>query len=216
MRLLFWGLLFLLLLFGSAAGVASSFPDFALAAVFALLFLVSLVGLLVTGLVYLLRSVRFGARETYGQPALTLRGEVVRSNSERVIADYFSRRGIRYAYEHPAMSRWGYRRISRPDFYLPDYGVYVEFWGLVNVPDDSARSKYERSMKWKMAQYHRNGIRFVSLYPSDLNNLDAAFRAKLEKAAGRTLDLSASAYCANCGQPVYSGGAFCARCGAKL
>lgn len=48
MRLLFWGLLFLLLLCGSAAGVASSFSDLALAAAFALLFLVSLVRLLVT------------------------------------------------------------------------------------------------------------------------------------------------------------------------
>ena len=67
-----------------------------------------------------------------------------------------------------------------------------------------------------MAQYHRNGIRFVSLYPSNLNNLDAAFRAKLEKAAGRTLGLPAAAYCSNCGQPVYSGGAFCTRCGARL
>ena len=216
MRLLFWGLLFLLLLFGSAAGVASSFPNLALAAAFALLFLVSLVGLLVTGLVYLLRSVRFGARETYGRPSLTLRGEVVRSNSERAIADYFSRSGVRYAYERPAMSRWGFRRISRPDFYLPDYGVYVEFWGLVNVPDGSARSRYERSMRWKMAQYHRNGIRFVSLYPNDLNNLDAAFRARLEQATGMTLGPLAKAYCTNSGQPVYSGGGFCTSCGTKL
>ena len=216
MRLLYWGLLFVLLLFGSVAGVASSFPNLALAAAFALLFLVSLVGLLVTGLVYLLRSVRFGAREAYGRPSLTLRGEVVRSNSERAIADYFSRSGVRYAYERPAMSRWGFRRISRPDFYLPDYGVYVEFWGLVNVPDGSARSRYERSMRWKMAQYHRNGIRFVSLYPSDLNNLDAAFRTKLKKATGRTLSPSPTAYCTNCGQPVSSGAGFCTRCGAKL
>ena len=67
-----------------------------------------------------------------------------------------------------------------------------------------------------MARYHRNGIRFVSLYSSDLNNLDAAFRAKLEKAAGRAKDLSAAAHCANCGQPVYAGGTFCAKRGAKL
>lgn len=118
----------------------------------------------------------------------------------------------------PVTYESGIRKVlgPDPDAFLPDYGVYVEFWGLVNVPDDSARSRYERSMRWKMARYHRNGIRFVSLHPSDLNNLNAAFRAKLEKAAGRAMDLSATAHCANCGQPVYSGGTFCAKCGAKL
>ena len=123
--------------------------------------------------------------EAYGRPAVTLRGEVVRSSSERVIADYFSRRGIRYIYEQPAMGRWGLRRISRPDFYLPDYNVYVEYWGLVNLPDNFARSRYERNMQWKMAQYHRNRIRFVSLYPDELGNLDMTFRTKLGQATGR-------------------------------
>jgi hypothetical protein len=121
-------------------------------------------------------------RRAYGHPSVTLRGEVVRSNSERVIADYFSRRGIRYVYEQPAMDRWGFRRISRPDFYLPDYGVYVEFWGLTSLPNGSARSRYERSMRWKMAQYRRNGISFVSLYPGELGSLDVAFRPKLGQA----------------------------------
>ena len=118
-------------------------------------------------------------RKEYGRPSVTQRGEVVRSNSERVIADYFSRSGIRYVYETPAMSRWGIRRISRPDFYLPDYGAYVEYWGLVNLPDNFARSRYERSMRWKIAQYRQNGIRFVSLYPSELGNLDTAFKPRL-------------------------------------
>ncbi len=185
MRLLFWGLLFLLMLFGSFVGVAASFSSLALVAVFAFLFLVGIVGLVVTGLVFLVRAVQFGRREAYGQPAVTQRGEVVRSNSERIIADYFSRSGIRYVYEQPAMGRWGFRRISRPDFYLPDYGVYVEFWGLVNLPNNFARSRYERSMRWKMAQYHRNGIRLVSLYPGELGNLDVTLRNKLEQATGR-------------------------------
>jgi hypothetical protein len=121
-------------------------------------------------------------RKEYGRPSVTLRGEVVRSNSERVIADWFSEKGIRYVYEQPAVGRWGSRRIGRPDFYLPDYGVYVEFWGLVDLPNNFARSRYERSMRWKMAQYHRNGIKFVSLYPNELGNLDSAFPPKLEHA----------------------------------
>ncbi len=154
---LYWGLLFLLALAVS--------PLLALA--------------LLVVVVILIHAVR---REAYGHPAVTLRGEVVRGNSERVIADYFSRSGIRYVYEQPAMRRWGFRRISRPDFYLPDYGVYVEYWGLVDLPNNLARSRYERSMRWKMEQYRSNGIRFVSLYPNELGSLDAIFPPRLEQA----------------------------------
>ncbi|MDA4127435.1 MAG: zinc-ribbon domain-containing protein [Thaumarchaeota archaeon] len=217
MRLLFWGLLFLLVLFGSFVGVAAYYSSLALVAVFAFLFLVGIVGLVVTGLVYLVRAVKFGRREAYGQPSVTQRGEVVRSNSERVIADYFSHSGIRYVYEAPAMSRWGIRRISRPDFYLPDFGVFVEYWGLVNLPNNFARSRYERSMRWKMAQYHRNGIRFVSLYPSELHDLDTAFRPKLEQASGKTMNPpQAKSFCTVCGQSVSPPARFCTRCGTKL
>jgi hypothetical protein len=170
--------------------------------------------LLVLIVVILFHPVR---KEAYGRPAVTLRGEVVRSSSERVIADYFSRSGIRYVYEQPAMDRWGSRRISRPDFCLPDYGVYVEYWGLANLPNNFARSRYERSMRWKMAQYHRNGIRFVSLYPSELHNLDEAFRPKLEQTSGKTMNsFQAKSFCTACGQPVSPLGTFCTRCGTKL
>ena len=155
---LYWGLLFLLALAVS--------PLVALA-----LLLVAII------LFHLVR------RKAYGHPAVTLRGEVVRSNSERVIADYFSRSGIRYVYEKPAMSRWGLRMISRPDFYLPDYGIYVEYWGLASLPGGSAGSRYQRSMRWKMEQYRRNGIRLVSLYPSELDKIEAVFRPKLRQVA---------------------------------
>ncbi|HEV2137783.1 MAG TPA: zinc-ribbon domain-containing protein [Nitrososphaerales archaeon] len=217
MRLLFWGLLFLMVLFGSFVGVAVSLSSLALVAVFAFLSLVGIVGLVVTGPIYMVRAVQFGRREAYGQPSVAQRGEVVRSNSERTIADYFSRSGIRYVYEQPAMSRWRFRRISRPDFYLPDYGVYVEYWGLVDLPDNFTRSRYERSMKWKMAQYQRNGIKFVSLYPGELHGLDVAFRPKLDQASGRTSNPpQAKSFCTACGQSVSHPARFCTRCGTKL
>jgi hypothetical protein len=122
-------------------------------------------------------------RKVYGHPSVTLRGELVRSRSEKAIADWFCRNGVRYVYEYPAFDRRG-SVISRPDFYLPDYGVHVEYWGLASLPDGSARSRYERSMRWKIAQYRRNGIWFVSLYPNELGSLDSAFKPKLEQAVG--------------------------------
>ena len=117
-------------------------------------------------------------RREYGRPSVTLRGEVVRSRSEKVIADWFYRNGIRYAYEYPAFDQRG-PVISRPDFYLPDYGVYVEYWGLANLSNGPAKSRYEKSMRWKTEQYRRHCVEVISLYPSELRNLDAVFKSGL-------------------------------------
>ena len=112
-------------------------------------------------------------RREYGRPSTTLRGEVVRSYSEKVIADWLFRRGIRYAYERPVFDSRG-RTVGVPDFYLPDLGVYVEYWGLVG-----ADRRYEERMLRKMERYLRNGIRVVSLYPGDLRDLGPAIESRL-------------------------------------
>ena len=108
---------------------------------------------------------------------MTLRGEVVRSYSEKVIADWLCRNGIRYVYEYPAFDRKG-SVISRPDFYLPDYGVYVEYWGLAGT-----EREYDRMIRWKVSQYRRNMVRVISLYPDELGNLDGVFGFRLGRAA---------------------------------
>ena len=112
-------------------------------------------------------------RKEYGRPSVTLRGEVVRSYSEKVIADWLFRRGIRYAYERPVLDPRG-RRVGVPDFYLPDYGVYVEYWGLVG-----ADRGYEERMARKKERYLRNGVRVVSLYPGDLRDLSSAIESRV-------------------------------------
>jgi hypothetical protein len=112
-------------------------------------------------------------RREYGHPSVTLKGELVRSRSERAIADWFCRNGVRYVYERPAFDRRG-SVISRPDFYLPDYGVYVEYWGLAGTGKE-----YDRTMRWKKAQYRVNEVRVVSLYPGELADLDGTLGARL-------------------------------------
>ena len=114
-------------------------------------------------------------RREYGRTSVTLKGEVVRSYSEKVIADWFYRNGVRYAYEYPAFDRRG-SVISRPDFYLPDYGVYVEYWGLAGVS-----LRYDTMTTWKSERYRRNGIRVVPVYPGEVGILDAVLKLKLNE-----------------------------------
>ncbi|MDA4110905.1 MAG: hypothetical protein OK439_00080 [Thaumarchaeota archaeon] len=125
----------------------------------------------------------------YGVPSKTMRGEIVKSQGEKQIADYFHGNRIKYAYEDQAKTTKSAFRsgISHPDFYLPDHGVYVEFWGLIDVGDAEKRNEYRKNMLWKKRQYNDNGIKFISLYPWNLNELDGAFRAEFKRVTGKEL-----------------------------
>ncbi|MCW4019513.1 MAG: hypothetical protein NWF00_12695 [Candidatus Bathyarchaeota archaeon] len=125
-------------------------------------------------------------KREYGVKSVTLRGEQVKSIGEKRIADYIEKNNIRYVYEQELREKslFSNRMIGCPDFYLSDYDVYVEFWGLVNADDRSTRTTYIKNMKRKMARYYENNIRFISIYPDNLANLDWIFRAKFKKATG--------------------------------
>ena len=112
-------------------------------------------------------------RRSYGRPSVTLKGEAVRSGAEKRIADWLFQHGVRYEYERPVFDPRG-SCVGVPDFYLPDFGVYVEYWGLVGVG-----MGYEERMFRKMKLYRGNRVRVLSLYPDDLHDLDPAIRSKL-------------------------------------
>jgi hypothetical protein len=124
----------------------------------------------------------FHVPKQYGVTSFTEDGLTVRSNAEKRIADYFTENNILFEYEKAARGVYGV-----PDFYLPQYDVYVEYWGLLEVDDPSVRYRYEQSMRKKMAQYYKNKIKFISIYPRNLDNLDWVFRKKLENVTGRKL-----------------------------
>ena len=142
----------------------------------------SFVFLVVLIIIFLLISV-FQKHEKiqYGYSTQTIKGEEVRSHAEQTIADYFFKNGINYEYEH------NIRGIGRPDFYLPDYNIVVEYWGLVDVEDESVKNQYVKKMRWKMAQYHSQNVKFISIYPSNLSNLDLIFKSKFKKITGKEL-----------------------------
>ncbi len=150
----------------------------------------------------------FESPEEYGVPSVTLTGQQVRSKGEKIIADYLTYHGVAYYYEAQAMSNnWIFsHKISKPDFYLPQYNLFVEYWGLVKAPDPRTRDQYVREMKWKMAQYYKNNIRFVSIYPDNmrsLNDLDYFFKRKFREVMGFDLPPPpAIAFCSICRQNI--------------
>ena len=97
-------------------------------------------------------------------------GTVVQSEGERRIADWLATHGLAYRYD--AKFRIIGEFQIRPDFYLPELDVYVEYWGL-DTP------QYKMSMYKKQALYQQEGKRLISVYPKDLPGLDTLLAAKL-------------------------------------
>lgn len=131
----------------------------------------------------------FSPRKQYGTHSVTKLGVQVRSHAEELIANYFDSISLRYQYEKEIRTGiWIFtEKVSCPDFYLPDYDVYVEYWGMLSVENNYDRKKYERSMKYKMARYHDLGIKFISIYPDNMKNLDWVFRKKFKQVTGNYL-----------------------------
>ncbi len=84
----------------------------------------------------------------------TVRGELVRSKSELVIANYLHAAGLNYQYERPLEGTAAPGRL-RPDFSFVDDAGDVFVWehlGMLDRPD------YRRSWDWKKAWYEANGF----------------------------------------------------------
>lgn len=97
-------------------------------------------------------------------------GSLVQSRGERLIADWLAAHGIAYRYD--AKVRIIAEFQIRPDFYLPEQDVYIEYWGL-----DSPQ--YKMSMYKKQMLYQQEGKRLISIYPKDLSGLDELLSGKL-------------------------------------
>ncbi len=97
-------------------------------------------------------------------------GTLVQSQGERRIAEWLTANGLAYRYDSK------YRIISefqiRPDFYLPELDVYIEYWGL-DTP------QYKMSMYKKQTLYQQQGKKLVSVYPKDISTLSQLLSTKL-------------------------------------
>ena len=96
----------------------------------------------------------------------------VQSRGEKLIGDWLAKNAIAYDYDE-RMIVAGDTRI-RPDFYLSEFDIYIEFWGM-DTPE------YVENMRHKRILYQRECKRLISLYPKDLPHLDEILRQKLSR-----------------------------------
>ena len=97
-------------------------------------------------------------------------GTIVQSHGERRIAEWLTAQSIAYRYD--AKFRIIGEFQIRPDFYLPELDVHIEYWGM-DTP------QYKMSMYKKQVLYQQEGKKLVSVYPADLSRLGALLGARL-------------------------------------
>lgn len=101
----------------------------------------------------------------------TLQGEFVKSLEEVTIANFLFLHGIEYEYErkYPFSSGDPYRKTYTPDFYLTDYDIYLEHFGINKdgrIPwlSKIEETKYIEGMKWKRECHRDNGTKLIETY----------------------------------------------------
>ncbi len=101
-------------------------------------------------------------------------GTLVQSDGEKRIAEWLAAHGIAYRYDARLRIIEGFQ--IRPDFYLPEYDIFIEYWGL-----DTPR--YKAGMYLKQDLYLYAGKKLISIYPEDKGRIGDILSQKLRHIA---------------------------------
>lgn len=99
----------------------------------------------------------------------TLRGELVKSFEELLIADWLYLNGVKYEYEYPYAHQTAtlIRRQYKPDFYLSEYDIYLEHFGVGRDGQTAPGidpEKYQEAILWKRELHNRFGTTLIETY----------------------------------------------------
>lgn len=122
------------------------------------------------------------------QEVRSLNGDRVKSFEECEIANFLYVNGINYEYEreYEVLTSSRKYRQYRPDFYLNDYGIYIEHFALDengNTPAFIDQERYIEGISWKRRQHTTNKTRLIETYSYEKSkgNLLKNLEEKLQK-----------------------------------
>ncbi len=125
--------------------------------------------------------------ENQGKNLTTLKKETVKSHQELVIANFLTLSGIKYLYEDSYKYKTSIeKRQYKPDFYLPDFDVYIEHFGIdrdENTAPYINKKEYLDSIEWKRQKHQEHGTTLVQTFSYEFteNNLLISLKEKLLK-----------------------------------
>ena len=122
-----------------------------------------LIFLVVIGIFFLLKYIQIWK----GIHSKTMKWEIVKSKSEKCMADALYMLWIQYEYERPLIINW--KVVANPDFYLPKFGIWLEFWWLLNDKE------YVSKMEYKKTKYKEYWIKRIDVYGKDIRNKEKKY-----------------------------------------
>ena len=102
----------------------------------------------------------------------TTGGTVVQSRGEKRIAEFLEAEGIAYYYDE--RYRISGADTVRPDFYLPEFDLYIEYYGM-DTPE------YNANRRRKQVLYQRAAKKLISVSFQDDADLIAVLKKKLSR-----------------------------------
>lgn len=99
----------------------------------------------------------------------TLQGELVKSYEECEIANCLFRQGVVYEYEsnYQVNTAGPDYRAYQPDFYLPEYGIYIEHFAVNEnnkTPPFIDQQSYLAGMAWKRELHQKHQTQLIETY----------------------------------------------------
>lgn len=90
-----------------------------------------------------------------------------------MISDWLYHNKIRSVYEEPVYyTENGETKTVHPDFYLPDYNLYIEYNELTNKP-------YLKSKEYTQKIYAQIGVKVLIMNEKDLQDIAACLKPAL-------------------------------------
>lgn len=112
-----------------------------------------------------------GFREKFPATIRVTDGHMVRSRGEAMIDGLLYEHRIVHAYERLVPIE----DAMYCDFFLPEYNLYIEFWGMESNP------KYKARKERKLGLYRQNGLRLIEVKDEHINNLEDYLMGQLVK-----------------------------------
>ena len=117
------------------------------------------------------RGLKLPRKKLFEPVIKTVSGVRVRSSYEKKCADFLFRNNIRFHYE-PLMLLGG--RQFRPDFYIPDFNLFIEVCGYNHQPYYRDRRNYKEQV------YKKQGLRAVFINYNGIGRLEEKIEKELE------------------------------------
>ncbi len=119
-----------------------------------------------------IRGARLERKKKFEPTIATVSGVEVRSLYEKRCADFLFDNDIKFQYE-PLILLDG--KQYRPDFFLPDFNLFVEICGYGHMP------YYNERLKLKERLYEKHNLKVLFIHYNGRGSLEKKIREALEK-----------------------------------